>query len=103
MAYGKEYDAKYLNKVLEEDFLMNDGAFASGRRNDDCVDSMIICHCLDRDWHEWFAKVADDRQGTTFTKVDIMEVMAHAERIEPYLEKWGRAGTMEAMAYAINY
>ena len=98
MAYTKEE----LEKILEEDFLLDHDAFGPGRRNDNVVDSMIICHCLDRDWWEWFAKKAENEEDY-WAQHDIRIITDKAHVVEPYLESWGTIGTMEAMDYSINY
>lgn len=89
-----------LSKILKKDFFEDPKAFHAGRRNDDAVDFSIICHCLGVDPREEFDKLCVEHD---FKKVDYDLAVDHMERVEPYLDRWGEEGTMDAMVYCINY
>ena len=55
----KIYTKEQLQKILENDFLLNPEAFTSFTQYD-VQDSMCICHCLEREWTELFAKWVDN-------------------------------------------
>jgi len=96
-----------LKKVLEEDFLNNPNLFGPGRRNDDMVDSMCICHALDEEWTEFYAKWGDNwitgKENFYFDKF----LADHYERVKKWLdakEAHGfNRGEDTIMGYAINY
>lgn len=66
-------------------------AFTAGRRNDDCVNSMIACRALGMDWSLWY---------TDYWKMDPM-VKEHYNRIEPYLDRWFKNSVDEALSYMV--
>ena len=72
---------------LEHDAL----AFTSGRRNDDCVNSMIVCYALGMEWELWY---------TDYWKMNPM-VKEHHDRIEPYLDGWFKNSVEEALSYMV--
>ena len=74
-------------KKLEED----DGAFDSGRTNDDVVNSMIACECAGIDWREWF-----DQHWTMTPRIE-----EHARRIQPYIPGWFVNGKEEALSFLV--
>lgn len=77
------------NKILD-DLKADEDAFTHGRRNDDCVNSMIACRALGIDWAEWV--------GGGVIPADLQE---HHDRIEPYLDKWFEHGADAAAAYLL--
>lgn len=93
-------ERKDLEHIIEKDFFENTKAFDDGRRNDDAVDFSIICHCLGVDPMDKFRELARHQE---WTATRLLLTQEHMERVEPYLDKWGEEGTMEAMAYAIDY
>lgn len=95
------YNAIKLLAILENDFLNNDKAFSTGRRNNDAVDMSIIAWCLDKEPTEVLAKIEDNQGGWSETQQEL--VREHMERVAEYLPRWGTRGTMEAMDYSINY
>ena len=95
-----DYSFADLEKILDEDFLNNQKAFMPGHRNDDTVNFLIICHCLDEDYRKLLSAM---RVKRGWGQDELDAVLDHVDRIEPYLEDWGLKGTTEAMAYAIDY
>ena len=102
-----DYDRGELLTVLDSDFILNPDAFTAGRRNDDCVDAMCICHALgDKCFYEdvWLphAKACnlDDEYYRKF-------VSEHASRIYGWLDKKEaegyQRGSDKIMTFAINY
>jgi hypothetical protein len=92
---------KELKKQLMQ-FEENDEIFDDGRRNDDAVDFCCMCWCLGMTVNEirgeFLALPAIKNHPTR-------EILAldHIERVVPYLDSWGKRGTMDAMQYSINY
>ena len=70
------YTKEELERILENDFLLNPMAFSPGRTNDDVVDSMCICFAIDREWTELFAKWVDNYE----TEHDGVEYISHFPR-----------------------
>ena len=111
MSYIKED----LEKILKKDFMDSKDAFVHGRVNDDAVDFSIICHCLGLDPADEVKKLADSRGPNWKARWDFIKkewvvcphhldcIMEHMQRVQPYLDKWGEPGTMDAMVYCINY
>lgn len=66
-------------------------AFTSGRRNDDCVNSMIACYALGMDWELWF---------NDYWKMNA-DIKEHHDRIEPYLEHWFSGSVQDALTYMV--
>lgn len=95
-----EYTLEDLGKILKKDFFENRYAFTRGRRNDDAVDFSIICHCIGVDPMEQFDDLCAEHK---IEGVDYDLAMEHMERVQPYLDKWGEEGTMDAMVYCIDY
>jgi len=102
MSFTKEQ----LKEILQEDFINNPDAFTAGRRNDDVVDSMCICHALNEEWTEMYAKHADnfaDHDQDYFNK----HVKEHYERVKEWLDdkavRGYEPGYIDIMCYAINY
>lgn len=93
-------DMEDIPEVLERDFILEPKAFGPGRRNDDTVDFMILCWCTDVEYRPLLGKIAETQGWSPQQKLAVEEVV---DRVEPYLEDWGDRGTMEAMAYSINY
>lgn len=111
MSYTKED----LEKILKEDFMEYDKAFVHGRLNDDAVDFSIVCHCLGLDPIAEVKKLVDSRGPEWKTVWDYLMkedrvclnhldcIMEHMHRVQPYLDRWGEPGTMDAMVYCIGY
>lgn len=95
------YDKPQLRTILDSDFVMNPNAFKPGCRNDDAVDLSIICWCLNLEPYTVLLAIEKEQGG--WSAIDRCGIEEHMDRVEPYLEKWGTRGTMEAMAKAINY
>lgn len=96
------YEVEDLKKFLEEDFLCNEDAFKDRHKNDDAVDLSIICHCLGEAYDiVSIVDVMADRFHWNKYRYD--EAMEHIERVRPYLNRWGKSGTMDAMVYCINH
>lgn len=89
-----------IEDIVTRDFINNPKAFQPGHRNDDTVDFMILCHCGGIDPWSTMRNIA---QANRWSVSQATAVADHMKRVEPYLEEWGDHGTMEAMAYAINY
>ena len=89
-----------LEKILKDDFTECKDAFKDGHKNDDAVDMSIICHCLGLDVKKLVDKMSYDFDWTVARYEEAME---HIERVQPYLDRWGESGTMDAMVYCINY
>ena len=66
-------------------------SFSSGRRNDDCVNSMIACYALGLDWEVWF----NEHWRLTY------QVNEHYNRIKPYIEVWFEDGPEKALSYMV--
>lgn len=105
MASGWERDD--LLEILERDFIDDPKAFTAGRRNDDCVDAMCICHALgDKYFYEdvWIPHAKkhgkDEFEYTHY-------VQPHVIRIDDWLGDKSSAGYVrgdfDIMDYAINY
>ena len=98
MAYYTKDD---LVEIIERDFIDNEKCFAPGRRNDDAVDLSIICWCLDRSIPDTVLEIEAKQGG--WTEAQRRAVQEHLDRVFDYLPSWGDHGTMEAMAYSIDY
>ena len=113
MAYTKDE----LRKILDEDFMQNENAFAPGRTNDDMVDSMCICFALDEDWSEffnkWMLRHIDIINGAAYLhgfkcKLEKIRIEEHQGRVDKWLyNKWicnhYQRGETDIMTFAINY
>ena len=97
-----------LKEILQKDFIDNQDAFITGRRNNDMVDSMCICFALDEEWTEMYAKRADnfllkDDGAEYFDKY----LVDHYERVKKWLDQKEAngyvRGEVDIMNYAINY
>lgn len=96
-----------LEEILQKDFIEEERAFASGRRNDDMVDSMCICFALDKEWTEMYAKHADNFPEHDQGYFD-RYVCEHYERVKNWLESKEASGLYtrgepSIMVYSINY
>ena len=102
------YYKEELERILENDFLLNPHAFDRGRTNDDVVDSMLMCLATEREWTELFAKWVDNYtvefKGDECIKHDIgaptlynccikqkeiSRILKHYERVKAWIEKKG--------------
>ena len=95
-----DYTREDLIKIIKKDFSENKYAFDTGRRNDDAVDLSIICHCAGVDVNDVIDAMSVEHEWTK-KRYDL--TMEHIERVQPYLDSWGKSRTMDAMVYCINY
>ena len=119
-----KYTKTDLEKILENDFLLNPKAFSPGHTNDDMVDSMLICFVLDREWTELFAKWVDNYSFTGVngkeyierSKINIQEkdpeidrILKHYERVNHWIDqkqtfgRWKPGDLSIFEDYNINY
>lgn len=103
-----EWTREDLEKILKKDFYDDIHVFEEGRRNGDAVDFSIICWCLGlypEDEYEYLFLKQERKYARNpgLLSVDYIEGSAHMDRVRPYLDKWGKKGTMDAMVYCINY
>lgn len=105
MASGWERDD--LLEILERDFINDPKAFTVGRRNDDCVDAMCICHALGDKWFYedvWTPHAKKHGKDEHEYKA---HVLPHVLRIDKWLGDKSSAGyargDFDIMDYAINY
>lgn len=84
-----KYSFGFWNRILEG-LKEDENAFGPGRRNDDCVNSMIACRALGLDWVEEIC-------GGVVPE----ELVDHYRRIEPYLDKWFEHGSDAAADYLL--
>ena len=102
-----DYDRGELLTVLDSDFILNPDAFTAGRRNDDCVDAMCICHALgDKYFYEdvWIPHTKACNLDDDYYRKFVAE---HANRIYNWLKAKEDAGYSRGsdriMVFAINY
>lgn len=102
-----DYDRGELLTILDSDFILNPDAFTAGRRNDDCVDAMCICHALgDKHFYEdvWLPHAKECNLDEDYYR---SFVLPHVERIDDWLAKKSAAGysrgSDKIMTFAINY
>jgi hypothetical protein len=96
-----DYTKDQLMKILQDNFFEDPNVFKPGRRNDDAVDMCIIAHCLMLDPESVFADVVAAHESWSSYQIKAAE--DHVDRVIPYLDGWGKEGTMEAMRFCINY
>lgn len=76
---------------------------ASGYRNNQAVNCGIALHVLGYDPETWFENFFEEF-GSMFEPLDISAFEEHLDRICPYLDSWGPAGSEEyAFAYTLGY
>ena len=94
-----------LCQELLDDFVSNKAAFASGNRNDDVVDSMLMCYALRFDWEtevfEPWCIIAAPSEAEKFA------IREHYDRVKDWivgLEARGyMPGDVDVMSFAINH
>lgn len=94
------YTRDELRKYLDEDFFNDPNCFWAGRRNNCAVDFCIMSWCLGLNPVDEFNKLVEEHP---WDDKKVAACREHIDRVVPYLKKWGTKGTMEAMAFAINY
>lgn len=91
------YKPEDLQEIFEQDFLLDPSTFEQGKTKADVVDSLCICHCLDREWTEFFAKWVDN-----FTiEYDGKEYINHLQRT-PEHHEYGTA-LVPPLEWEINH
>lgn len=76
---------------------------ASGYRNDQAVNCSIALHVLGYNPVTWFEGFFAEF-GSMFQPSDVSAFEEHLDRVYPYLDTWGPAGSEEyAFAYTLGY
>lgn len=101
------WEREDLLEALELGFIDDPKAFTAGRRNDDCVDAMCICHALgDKYFYEdvWLPHAKKHGEDEAYYK---RYVLPHVLRIDDWLankaDNGYARGDADIMDYAINY